>query len=90
MTPPGRSGTAAWLTLVVAVLCTGITGALSAAMIPDFEANYRIKRAGLTLGSTRLSFQVSAGGHAVIFSAQRADDRNLRVSREARFIVPSR
>lgn len=69
MTPPGRSGTAVWLTLVVALLCTGITGAPSAAMIPDFEANYRIKRAGLTLGSTRLSFQLSAGGHYTYESA---------------------
>jgi len=33
---------------------------------------------------------VRAGGHEVVFFAQRVDDENLSVSREARFIVPSR
>ena len=33
---------------------------------------------------------VRAGGHEVVFSASRADDESLSVSREARFIVPSR
>ncbi|MBT8442434.1 MAG: cytochrome c oxidase accessory protein CcoG, partial [Gammaproteobacteria bacterium] len=31
-----------------------------------------------------------AGGHEVVFSAARADDESLSVSREARFILPSR
>ena len=34
--------------------------------------------------------EVRAGGHEVVFSAERADDAELKVSREARFFVPSR
>ena len=33
---------------------------------------------------------VRAGGHEVVFSAQRTDDPSLSVSRDARYIVPSR
>jgi len=33
---------------------------------------------------------VRAGGHEVVFSAERTDDESLSVSREARFILPSR
>lgn len=44
------------------LLCSVITNSLQAATVPDFEASYRIKRAGLTLGSTRLSFRTSPDG----------------------------
>jgi hypothetical protein len=50
------------LALLAVLLCSGFTSSLPAVTIPDFEASYRIKRAGLTLGSTRLTFQVSPGG----------------------------
>jgi len=33
---------------------------------------------------------VRAGGHEIVFAARRVDDQSLHVSRDARFIVPSR
>lgn len=62
MTLSGSPGTASRFTLVIMLLCSMITTSLPAATVPDFEASYRIKRAGLTLGSTRLSFRTTPGG----------------------------
>ena len=61
MTTPGRPGTAGRFALVFLLLCSVTTG-LPAVTIPDFDASYRIKRAGLTLGSTRLSFRSTPDG----------------------------
>ena len=56
-----RSGKARRFALSVLLLFS-ITTSLPADTIPDFEASYRIKRAGLTLGSTRLSFRSTPDG----------------------------
>jgi hypothetical protein len=62
MTSTGRPGAARWFTLAVLLLCSVTTNSLPAATVPDFEANYRIKRAGLILGSTRLIFRTNTSG----------------------------
>jgi hypothetical protein len=61
MTAPGRRRAAVRL-LPALLLCCLLAETLPAASVPDFEATYRIKRAGLTLGSTRLAFRADAEG----------------------------
>jgi hypothetical protein len=62
MTGYRRPGTVRRFTLALMLLCCATPGILSAATVPEFEAHYRIKRAGLTLGTTRLSFRHTADG----------------------------
>ena len=61
MRSPGRALSVRWLALVI-LLLSCVTTSLPAGTVPDFDATYRIKRAGLTLGSTRLSFQSTPNG----------------------------
>ena len=61
MTLPRRMTAIHPYALVTLLLCSTAT-ALHADTLEDFEATYRIKRTGLTLGSTRLSFRSMPDG----------------------------
>jgi hypothetical protein len=62
MTGHRRPGAASRFALVLMLLCCAAPASLAAATVPEFEAHYRIKRAGLTLGTTRLSFRHTDDG----------------------------
>ena len=57
-----RPGAVCRFALALMLLCCTAPGSLVAATVPEFEAHYLIKRAGLTLGTTRLSFRNTADG----------------------------
>ena len=61
MRSSGRAAIDCLLAPAILLLCC-ITTSLRADAVPDFDATYRIKRAGLTLGSTRLSFRATPDG----------------------------
>lgn len=57
-----RPGAVCRFALALMLLCCAALGSLAAATVPEFEAEYLIKRAGLTLGTTRLSFRHTTDG----------------------------
>lgn len=54
-----------WLAALLIILCGCPEPAQAITAVPAFEATYKIKRSGFSLGKTRLRLEVAADGHYV-------------------------